>query len=241
MSQSYQLLIMPETVNRQPEIEGITFVALGSFNPAIFRPEWFSRCNLIREEEAEAAKIGVVSRDVTDFQAEWLNIQALHDRITIGTTDPTKFPALCDVIKGTFKILEHTPITAFGLNSDQHFRMQTEEEWHQLGHHYAPKESWEELLDSPGLRTLVMEGNREDCDAKRIQIRLQPSIKVHPGLFLNINYHYTLKTEDQFDVVVQLLQYMSTEWDKFIQYGVKVAEHLLNEAIESSNHGNSTN
>jgi hypothetical protein len=63
---------MPEY---QLETEGFSVVALGAFNPSIFQPLWFSAHNLIRPEEANAAKIEIIHRNATIFKTEWLSLQ----------------------------------------------------------------------------------------------------------------------------------------------------------------------
>ena len=54
----------------RPEVLGVSVVALGSFNPAIFQPLWFSSNNLVRKEEAEGAEIKIIHHDVTMFSTE---------------------------------------------------------------------------------------------------------------------------------------------------------------------------
>jgi hypothetical protein len=46
-----------------PFSESLNVVLVGSFNPAIFQPEWFVRQKLISADTAW--KVGVVSPDVT--------------------------------------------------------------------------------------------------------------------------------------------------------------------------------
>ena len=58
----------------QSERQGMSIVALGSFNPAIFHPIWFARQGLIRDAEAEAAEIQVVSPEVTLVKPEWFTL-----------------------------------------------------------------------------------------------------------------------------------------------------------------------
>lgn len=217
---------------RSPDLQGMSIVALGSFNPAIFQPEWFAISGLVRREEASTAEISVISTDVTVFKTEWFSMQVTDDRFSVSTIDPTKYLPLRDLVVGTFKTLEHTPLSAFGLNSDKHFRMDSEDMWHRFGHHYVPKQSWTSLLQNPGTRTVVVEGRREGCEADRIQIRIQPSIKVHPGVYMQVNQHYVLKKDDrsQQDIMSSFLTTVQSAWDGFIKYSNSVVDHLFREA-----------
>ncbi len=215
---------------RRPEIEGISIVALGSFNPAIFQPAWFSQRKLIREEEAESADIKVIHKDVTEFSTAWFSLQVLTDRCTLMSQDPTKYLPLRDLVHETLSILEHTPVHTFGFNMDQHFRMDSEDEWHSFGHHYAPKASWLNVMNEPGMRGLTMEGTREQCEAARIQVRIEPSPKVHPGIAIHINEHHKIPTDDESPAADQLVLFLRTlqdSWGEFLDYCTGVPGHLF--------------
>jgi hypothetical protein len=221
---------MPMSVNSaKPELEGFVLVALGSFNPAIFQPFWFSRNNLIREEEAQDAKVEIVHKQATVFGTEWFSLQVMPERFSLDTSDPTKSLPLRDLAVGTFKILEHTPVEAFGFNSYKHFRMPSMDEWHAFGHHYAPKESWTGILTDPGMKSLTILGKRENR-TEPVQVTIEPSVKVHPGVFFQVNQHFAFKekkdaVEDHMQVFLKELQ---NSWPDFLSYSDRVSQHLLN-------------
>ena len=62
------------------EIEGVSIVLLGDFNPKIFQPAWFAAQELIRKEEAESAEIEVIHPEVVVFSLDWLRIQVTRNR-----------------------------------------------------------------------------------------------------------------------------------------------------------------
>ena len=221
---------MPDTCP-EIEIEAHTIVALGSFNPAIFQPLWFSNHHLIRQEEAENAKIQIIQSQaqVAVFETEWFSLQAFGERFALESSDPTKHLPLRDLARGTFQILEHTPIRACGFNRHIHFRIASEEEWHEFGHHYAPKESWHDLLVRPGLRSLTIQGTREECSAKRIEIKVEPSAKVHPGVFIHVNQHYNIEEGPEAgekDRILVFLAALNDEWASFVAYAERAYKHL---------------
>ncbi len=220
------------TRSSRPELEGVSIVVVGRLNPAIFQPLWFARHNLVREEEAQEAKLEIIHREVTVFSTEWFSLQVTDDKYQVATQDPTMYRPLRDLALGTFKILEHTPITAFGFNINQHFPMESQDEWHALGDHYAPKDSWLRVLKNPGLRSLVIEGTREDCQATRMQIRLQPSNRVRFGVFVHVNEHYDIAGEEDSiptNGIQSFLKIAASSWDGFLSYGDNVAQCLLSE------------
>lgn len=181
---------MPE---RPIEIEGLTVVVIGAFNPAIFHPSWLAGNNLIRNEEAEEAKVEVITGDVSSFTTNWFKIQVVGQRLSLQTTDPTKHLPLRDLAVGMLTVLEHTPIQAFGLNLDRHFRMTDEKEWHDFGHFFVPKKPWKDLVTSPGMRSLVIEGKRDGGRSDLVLVKMEPSMKVTPyGLYVNVHEHFSV-------------------------------------------------
>jgi len=215
---------------QQAESRGASIVAVGSFNPAILHPLWFSAHGLLPEQEAEKAQVEVIHKEVAIFSADWFSLQVVAERFAVDTKDPTKYLPLRDLAVGTFKVLEHTPINAFGLNTTQHFPMASKEQWHAFGDHYAPKQSWLELLDSPGMRSLVIDGKRGSCTADRIQIRIEPSQRIAHGVFIQVNEHYGFRGDSKHEN--RMSDFMNTlgqSWDSFLNYSERVSQHLLNE------------
>lgn len=184
------------TKNIHPDIQGASIVALGHFNPAIFHPLWLAQNNLIREEEAKAAELQLLQKDVALVSVEWFDMQVTSDRFSIETKSPSMFHPLRDLALGIFTILEHTPVQAFGFNAYQHTALSSPEEWVSIETDYAPKKPWASIIDSPSLRTLVIEGNRSGSKASRTQIIVEPSKTITPGMFAHINEHYDIREED---------------------------------------------
>lgn len=174
----------------QPAIQGISIVFLGDFNPKIFQPAWFAAEHLIRATEAEAADIKIINPEILIFELDWLEVQVTRDRCSFITTQDAYYKVVHDLCLSTFKLLRHTPIQKMGINRDLHFKMKSIEEWHAFGHKIAPKELWNKTLKNPGLISLTIEGIREDELKGYIRVKIEPSRKVHPGIYIQINDHY---------------------------------------------------
>ena len=71
------------------KLEGMSIVALGAFNPAIFQPMWFAANNLLRKKEASDAKIEIIHRDVAKFSTEWCSLQVTAEMFNVETADPS--------------------------------------------------------------------------------------------------------------------------------------------------------
>lgn len=218
----------------QSDRQRSSIVALGSFNPAIFHPAWFARHELIRDSEAESSELKVVSPEITVIDAEWFALQVTAERFSVETRDPRKFPPLKDLVVGTFGILEHTPMRAFGFNSYQCFSLPSTEAWHSFGHHFAPKMSWTGLLNEPGLQLLTIQGRRSGSSADRIQISIQPA--AHNGVVISINEHYDIKPSndpDEPQTPQPLLAALEQGWGRFLDYANTVGQHLMKEGRSS--------
>lgn len=208
-------------IGNAPELDNIAIVAIGAFNPMIFHPRWFADMHLLPKDEAESADVQIIHHDAAIFDADWLSIQVLKNRFVAATSDPAKSHPLRDLVLGTFGILEHTPVSAWGVNVHQHFRMRSEDEWHALGHRLAPKDTWNELLEKPGLLSLTIFGKRTNSDATSAQIKVEPSRKIHPGVYIHVNEHYQLDADDnasQSDRMLRFLTGLSNSWDGFLSY-----------------------
>ena len=184
---------------RTPDIEGASIVMLGSFNPTIFQPRWLGTQQLIRPEEAENAKITIIQAEVADFSTEWFQLQVLQGRMSLSTADPRQYAPLRDLATAIFTILPHTPVTAVGLNRLFHFRMTSTEAWHGFGHLLAPKESWNAIMEAPGLRSMIMEGRRKETGGGVLHIKVEPSTKVEHGIYLEINEEFKAPGECESD------------------------------------------
>jgi hypothetical protein len=180
----------------QPELRGFSIVLLGDFNPRIFQPAWFSAQRLIREGEYETADIKVVHSEITDFLLEWCHLTVTRDRFVVQSShEPDE--AVRDLVLGTFKILIHTPISKMGINTEAHYRVQSEPSWHRFGHTLAPKEIWNEVLDAPGMRSITIEeGKRRDGRKGYIRVTVEPSVPVPPGVYFRVNDHYEAEAKE---------------------------------------------
>jgi hypothetical protein len=212
--------------DRIPEISGSTVVLVGSFNPAIFQPEWFARNGLLSPAEAEAADIKIIVPQVSQFETEKFVLQVTPERFTIGSR-PSADPApLGDLVQGTFFILEHTPVGAMGLNRQLHYPLGSEEDWHNVGDKLAPKDGWNGVLEGrPGMLSLVITTNKQSPIGAKFTVRVEPSALVKHGVFFETNEHYEGPKPEPLKGLMQIL---SERWEDVPIYASKVVSHILN-------------
>jgi hypothetical protein len=202
---------------------------VGSFNPAIFHPSWLAVNNLIRREEADEAKVDIVTADASIFTVGWCIVQVVQQRLLLHSADPTKQAPLRDLAIGIIQVLEHTPVDAFGLNRDRHIRMESEESWHAFGDYLAPKPPWDGIIQKPRLRSLLMESRLDPGGKDFVQVRVEPSTRVEPhGLYMNVHQHYQVKTEeDRGPTAARFCSLLASSWQDFLTFSEGVSESLL--------------
>lgn len=207
------------------ELEGVNIVLLGHFNPSIFQPAWFAAYKLIRDEEATAADVKIIHPDIAAFTADWLGVEVTQTKFHASTTDAAHYEPLRDLVLGIFTLLEHTRFDKMGLNRNMHYKMASIERWHAFGHFLAPKKVWDDVMKNPGLRTLVLQGFRGDPPV-RVQVKVEPSSKVKPGIYISTNEHHEASGDD---AAGKLMTVLKDSWQDSQAYAKHIAEHLLSQ------------
>ncbi len=217
-------------VDQHPEITGKTIVLIGDFNPAIFYPVWFANEGLIRKKEAEKAEIHVVHPDVCSFTLEWLNFYVSRTQLSLETMQEQYEEVLRDLTLSTFKILRYTPIIKMGINTQSHWRINTTEKWHEIGHKLAPKNMWNKLFKNPGLRKLtIQESPREDGLKGHIQVNVEPSTHINPGLFFSINDHFEIADETTKSGSDEIMDILDKSWNDSCKKAKKINKTIIGE------------
>ncbi len=208
-------------------VQGATIVLRGPFSPAIFHPMWFAAHDLIRSQEAEAAKVQIIHPDAAAFTAEWLQLNVTQDSFQAGTSQEAYYEALRDLVIGVLNLLSHTPLRVMGLNHDFHFGLPSEDTWHSVGHRLAPKRDWEDVLQQPGMLSLTMEGKRPDHLEGYIRVKVEPSARAEYGVYVEVNDHYQLKSDDARAETRDAVQILAEQWAASIQRSKSIAEKIV--------------
>lgn len=217
-------------------LDGSSIVLIGSFNPRIFQPFWFSSQGLIRPEEAEKAEIGVVHPEITAVTMGGVSIQVASDRFVATTTQEPI--VMRDLVLGTFQVLEHSPVTAMGMNRDLHFVLDAEADWHRLGDTLAPKSVWNEVLSNStrrtGLISLTIEGLRSDSRAKFNRIKVEPSNRATPfGVYIQVNEHHEGTGDAEGPKAIgYFLDVLRSDWIAAQQFALDAAQRVISVSRE---------
>ena len=198
-----------------------SIVLVGSFNPTIFQPAWFGHHQLLRDAEASDAKVEFINPQLSHFKTDWLEVQVTRDRFMVLNRNGGYEEPLLDLVISVFALLEHTPVTALGMNREVQLEFATVEEWHQLGHLVAPKEPWRDLFPSPGLIRLHMQGNREGKD-NRLNVFVTSTGERRADI--DVNEHRIVKDAEGASGATRLLR---EEWQPSSVESARIVRALI--------------
>jgi hypothetical protein len=158
------------------QIYTLAIVLIGEFNPVIISPFWLSSKKLIREQEAQSAKVEIIHNEITKFELEWAKIEVTKERFEIRTSQEPFFDPIRDLAISIFEILKETPITALGINHLKYYAVESEDTYYNFGNNLAPLSVWTEVLNDPRLFFLeIVETKRKDGLHGTFRARVKPS------------------------------------------------------------------
>ncbi len=185
-------IIFPQNFN----LIGLSCVLIGKFNPEMFSPAWLKYYKLVRESEADDAKVNVIHPGLTQFVAANITFSIEENRFSISSVDQSKFEMVRDLALGILTLIETTPITQMGINTDCHFKMKNEAAWHAFGNKVAPKELWNRLLERAGLKNIVIQGlNPYSVSGGEINLKVESSKTRPDSIFVQFNNHFLFPSE----------------------------------------------
>ena len=231
---------------REPELSGVTIVGAGSFNPAIIHPTWLREKGLIPANLAEDAlenhqsQPTISTPQLSTFVADWLAVQVTQEQAVFSTVEEGRQDELRDIARGIFELLPETPVDAIGINSDTHFRLESEQVWHEFGDKFLPKDFWEPLFSEGdwlarpdgqhvGLRSMTIEVTRGDSGPPGfVRTELGPSVRITPnGIYAGINCHYQLSRATDRSTASKAGQALLDQWQPARELQIRLVGQLL--------------
>ena len=188
-------------------LERCVIVLLGSFNPAIFQPEWFLKHSIVPEEEIEGLtaepnikeipEIGLkleygqsffVTNDQSVINFKTFTMRTLRDKLEIISKDKDSYTLISNFLRKLFRILEETPLKAYGINFNEHYRF--DENYDQIFNKFFSKN---ENLHSFFGQELTCGFTLKTKQANSIlAFTMQPSDNLKDGVCLKANFHYDI-------------------------------------------------
>jgi hypothetical protein len=210
-------------LNEYLQIYTFSTVVIGDFNPVIVQPSWLSNKKLIREQEAQNAKIEIIHNEITKFSIDWATFEISRDRFEIRTTQEPYFDPIKDLFVSIFQILKETPIRTVGFNHLKYYALPDEDRYYKFGNKLAPLNNWTDSLNDPRLINLeIIELKRKDKQEGQYRIKIQPSdikLSTNYGILININDHFVVENND-------LIKTISNNWKNSFNRSSEVAETI---------------
>ena len=222
----------------EPEIDGVTVVLVGNFNPAIFTPAWFALHSLLPESIADSAELEVAHPQVTVFKADWLSLEVTPERFLFETVQAPHVRVHDLVLRVFNEHVYHTPLRAFGINRDVHFPVRSPNVRNQLGRSLAPVEPWgacglELGLDGEhgGMTSLTMsqvspEGRHA---GGRINVKVEPSVRMgngRTGVYVGVNDHYAIDGAG-LDAAGRLMDVFKDNFGASLSRSERIVDHVM--------------
>lgn len=227
----------------QPEIDEVGVVLVGSFNPAIFTPAWFTLHGLLPESAADSAELEVAHPQVTRFLTDWLRLQVTTDRFTAETAQ-APYIRLRDLVVRVFKEqLDHTPLRAMGINRHVHFRVASSTERDRIGRTLAPVSPWgryaQELDlggEGGGMTSLTMSQLqfKGRPPGGQVNITVEPSLRIgdrRSGVYVRINDHFAVDSADA-GGRTRLISLLEYSFDTSMRRSDGIVDHIMSLAKE---------
>ena len=223
----------------EPEIAGVSVVLLGNFNPSIFTPTWFEWHELLPQKTVDVTNLGIVHPQISNFNADWLDIQVVTERFQISTTQ-APYVRLQDLAVRIFReLLPHTRLRAMGINREIHFSVRTFGERDRLGRLLAPTGPWgdwgKELepdgsqggMTSLTMRQMNPEG-RPPGGEVNVTVELSTRISQdRPGVYVRVNDYYTIEKVESQMATSEIVTLLEENFDKSLQNADKIIDHIM--------------
>ena len=221
----------------EPEISGVDIVVRGDFSPAIFTPAWFALQDLLPQSVADNTELKVAHQQVTAFDADWLSLHVTVDSFSAETSQ-APWVRVRDLVARVFREhLIHTPLRAFGVNLDVHFRLGNAEDRDRIGRTLAPTAPWGACghnlrLDSEhgGMTSLTMSQLRPEGRpaGDQINVIVEPSKRIRDerlGVHVRVNDHYVVEAAPR--TAERLMTVLEENFDGSLKRSEEIVDQVM--------------
>jgi hypothetical protein len=218
-------------IERYLQIETLSVVFLGDFNPIIFQPSWLALKNLIREDEANNAKIEVIHNEIVKYELnDWLTLEITKNRCQFKTSKVPYFEPMKDLIIGIFTILRETPIYSFGINHIYDLSLVNADRYYEFGAKLTPLSVWNDVFSDPRLLSLeINETERKDGEKGSRRIRISSTDQKIPfGVTVNFNNHFNLRYDDK---KIDAIKILTSNWPLSFNQANDIIQNIYNKII----------
>ena len=224
---------------RQPEVSDKTYsvVFLGNFNPIIYQPAWFAAQGLLRESEAENARVEIIHANGTSFATDWFVIQVTPEKFILQINSSAYQVHLLDLVLGTFRTLLHTPLTQMGINCHAVIRFKSARDQHNFGRFLLPSSHWNGLLSKPDMHSITVKGARLDDLPGFVTVKAVVQEVEHETV-IGVNDHCACPPDQQSNGADFFLKIVEKDYDQTISRAEDLVDGILARFCEQSTWNN---
>jgi hypothetical protein len=153
-------------------------------------------------------------------------VRATRDQLLVGTTSGTSFPQLPKIVSAVLELRE-PDVAKLGINRDTHFGLPSVEAWREIAQRLAPSENWDLLLPAPGMRSLAVQGARPDRRPGAVLVRVEPSVRVRPGIYVQVNDHFEVADPASAEGRAEATRIVTGAWEGSMAQAETICRHLL--------------
>ncbi len=208
----------------------LSIVILGDFNPIMIQPFWLSSKGLIRETEAESAKIEIIHNEVVKFEIDWLSVDVNRRRLELKTNKDMYFEPLKDLCISLLKIMNDFPVNSFGINHICEYNLNDKETYYNFGNKLAPLNNWKDSMKNPRLLSLeIIENERKDEKDGHLRVRINPSThysKLKYGIIIDVNDHYAISKESIKNNATKIVEILNSDWKESKKRNEELTEKI---------------
>jgi hypothetical protein len=198
---------------REGDLADDTIVMLGKFNAGILQPAWLEAQGLVATHDLKLEE-QLIAPPITMLKFGWMAMQVTEDRAVFVTSAEAPTPGpLADFVVDLFRILEHTPVYALGMNHVLHFVL-ADGAWDRIAERIAPPAAVEDALPDASLTTVQWGMPRRDGLAGRVNVTVQPSERLSKGGFIEWNSHVDLAEPADAAGAMPAVEVLRERWDE---------------------------
>jgi hypothetical protein len=195
------------------DLVGTSIVIVSAFDPMLLQPANLASNGLLAESDLAQLRYDILAPELSVLRLPWMQVILEPTKLSaLSTPENPMAEPVRDFVFGLLDTLKIKHVTAVGFNHDTHFAVPSEEAWHKIGHLLAPKEAiWRKVLKDPGTLSLSIRGRRDDDLGGQVNVKVEPSLRIHPGIYINVNDHLTAGNGPR-DTPEQLIDVAGENW-----------------------------
>lgn len=220
------------------DIVGYSIVLVGQFDPGQAQPSLLAKAGLLDEGDLSDLTYDMLVKDLVVAKLPWIAFTIERTKLAALTT--LQFPVAEPVRDFVLDLIELMPskrYTALGINRDTHMPLRSRELYQALLDKLAGSPNRDSLSDDvyegallrPVPLSLTIQGQRDDGARGTVTVRVEPSLQVFPGVYIQINDHFDANPDTLDAEPEQLLERLTERWSNSMMRTQRIISAIRNQ------------